>query len=139
MINREDIVAEARSWVDVKFKKGGRDRTGIDCIGLLVMVGKKFGFEIEDTSEYSFNPEPEKFQNLVYSQTVQRKMANLKVGSILLFRQSIFPMHTGILAKDEYGRYTVINASASSRKVVEELMTEWEPLLIGVRDYKELA
>lgn len=139
MVTRTEVAEEARTWVGTKFKKGGRDRTGIDCIGLLVAVGRKYDFDIFDTTEYSFNPEPEKFRNLVYDQTVERKISDMAEGNILLFRQAIFPMHTGILAKDEYGRFTVINASAKERKVVEELLTSWEPLLIGVRDYKEFA
>lgn len=139
MVTRTEVAEEARTWVGTKFKKGGRDRTGIDCIGLLVAVGRKYDFDIFDTTEYSFNPEPEKFRNLVYDQTVERKISDMAEGNILLFRQAIFPMHTGILAKDEYGRFTVINASAKERKVVEEILTSWEPLLIGVRDYKEFA
>lgn len=138
MTIRSDIITEARSWLGVRFKKGGRDRTGVDCIGLLVAVGRKFGFDIEDTIEYSFNPEPAKFQSLVYSQTVERKLDALDAGMILLFRQSIFPMHTGILARDRYGRFTVINASIKARAVVEEPMDMWEPLIIGVRDYREV-
>lgn len=138
MTDRSEIVTEARTWLGVKFKKGGRDRTGVDCIGLLVNVGRKFGFDIEDTIEYSFNPEPAKFQSLVYSQTVERKVSELDAGMILLFRQSIFPMHTGILARDRYGRFTVINASVKARSVVEEPIAMWEPLIIGVRDYREV-
>ncbi len=136
---RQEVVTEARSWIGVKFKKGGRDKTGIDCIGLLVNVGKKFGFDIADSVEYSFNPEPEKFAELVYEQSVERKLDDISVGSIALFRQSIFPMHTGIIAKDKYGRFTVINSSLKERRVVEESLDKWFDLLIGLRDYKELA
>lgn len=139
MTTRDEIVAEARSWVGVKFKKGGRDRMGVDCIGLLVNVGKKFGFDIQDSTEYSFNPEPAKFQDLVYTQTKERKLDDIDVGMLLLFRQSIFPMHTGILARDRTGRFSVINASVKERRVVEEPMEQWEPLIIGLRDYREMA
>lgn len=138
IITRQHIVDEARTWLDVKFKKGGRDRTGVDCVGLLVNVGQKFGFDIEDTTEYSFNPEPIKFQNMVFAQTTERKMADIDVGMILLFRQSIFPMHVGIVAKDRGGRFSVINASAKERRVVEEPIAQWEPMIIGLRDYREI-
>lgn len=139
MPTRPEIVEEARSWVGVKFKKGGRDRMGVDCIGLLVNVGKKFGFEIRDSVEYSFNPEPSLFAELVYGQSVERKLDDIAIGSIALFRQSIFPMHTGIIARDKYGRYTVINSSLKERRVVEESFDKWLPLLIELRDFKELA
>lgn len=139
MVTRADIVTEARTWLGVKFKKGGRDRTGVDCIGLLVNVGRHFGFDISDTTEYSFNPEPSKFRELVYNQTVERKLDDIEAGMILFFRQSVFPMHTGIIARDARGRFTVINASAKERKVAEEPMDKWEDLIIGLRDYREIS
>lgn len=139
MTTRTDIANEAKKWIGVKFKRGGRDRTGVDCIGLLVGVGRAFNFNISDTTEYSFNPEPEKFRELVYDQTVERSFDHIEPGTILIFRQSIFPMHTGIVTLDHYGRMAVTNGSAKERRVVEEPMDVWRGLIIGVRDYKEVA
>lgn len=131
-----DIEAEARTWLGVKFKKGGRDRTGVDCVGLLTNVGRACGIQLDDTVQYSFDPEPEKFQELVYGQSDAMPVRGLKTGSILLFRQSIFPMHTGILARDQHGRLSVINANIKERQVVEQTLDEWKDLLIGVRTYR---
>lgn len=133
---RARIVTEAKSWVGVKFKKGGRDRVGVDCVGLLVNVGRSLGFDIRDTIEYSFSPEPAKFTEMVYGQTDAGHPGDLKIGNILLFRQSIFPMHTGILSKDHYGRFSVINANAIERRVVEQPIADWFKEIIAVRDYK---
>lgn len=136
MTTLADIEKEARSWLGVRFKKGGRDRKGIDCVGLLVNVGRACGIELNDDTGYSFNPETIMFQDLVYGQSDALPVTNLRPGSILLFRQSVFPMHTGILSKDRYGRLAVINANLMKREVVEQPMTEWKHLLIGVRTYK---
>jgi hypothetical protein len=133
---RMQIITEAKSWIGVKFKKGGRDRIGIDCVGLLVNIGRELGFDIQDTIEYSFHPEPAKFVNMVYGQTDIADPNNLRIGNLLLFRQSVFPMHTGILSKDHYGRLSVINANALERKVVEQPLSAWQREIIAVRDYK---
>ena len=135
MTTREEIVKEAKSWLGVRFKKGGRDRMGVDCVGLLVNVGRSCGFEIEDTVEYSFDPAPEKFKSMVYGQT-DLAMNGLAVGSILLLRQAMFPMHTGIISRDFHGRLSVINANLHRRMVVEQPYSDWKDLVIGVRDYR---
>jgi cell wall-associated NlpC family hydrolase len=136
MITFADIEKEARSWVGTRFKKGGRDRTGIDCVGLLVNVGRACGVELNDDTGYSFNPESEMFLDLVYGQSDVLPVTGLTPGSILLFRQSIFPMHTGILSRDKYKRLSVINANLMKRQVVEQPLDEWKNLLIGVRAYR---
>ncbi len=138
-VTRKDIVDEARTWLGVKFKKGGRDRTGVDCIGLLLGVGYHFGFDIEDSVEYSFNPEPTMFQHMVYDQTVDRNLNDVQEGSIVILRQSVFPMHTGILAKSVYGGWSIINANLKERRVVEQSIDVWKDMLIGLRDYREMA
>jgi len=136
MTTFQDIVVEAKSWLGVRFKKGGRDRMGVDCVGLLVNVGRNVGLEIDDSIDYSFSPEPAKFQNLVYGQTVGLPAQGLRPGSIILLRQSIFPMHTGILSRDEHGRLTIINANLHKRQVVEEPYADWKDKVIGIRSYK---
>lgn len=137
MLDGDKIVAEARTWLGVKFKKGGRDRMGVDCIGLLLRVGEAQGLTIRDTTEYSFDPEPRKFQAYVYEQTEPLPSNSLRVGAILVLRQTIFPMHTGILAKDHHGRWSVINANIKERKVVEQTFDQWRNHLIAIRAYKE--
>jgi len=137
MIDGKKIVADARTWLGVRFKKGGRDRMGIDCIGLLIRVGEAQGLSIRDTVEYSFNPEPRLFENFVYDQTEPLPANTLRVGSILILKQSIFPMHTGILARDHHDRWSVINANAKEHKVVEQPLESWRKLIISIRSYKE--
>ncbi len=137
MLDGEKIAAEARTWIGVRFRKGGRDRTGIDCIGLLLRVGEAQGLTLRDTVEYTFNPEPRIFENYIYDQTEPLSMKTLRIGSILILKQNIFPMHTGILARDHHDRLSIINANIKKRAVVEEPLELWRNLLIGVRAYKE--
>lgn len=135
MIDRLDIVRAARSYIGTYFKKGGRDRQGIDCVGLLILVGGELGIELNDTTAYSFDPNAPLMSKFVFAQSIRRPFSPLQNGYIAILKQSIFPMHTGIIALDS-GRPTIINANARSKKVIEQPLTEWEKDLIEVRDYK---
>jgi cell wall-associated NlpC family hydrolase len=48
MIPAEQVIAEARSWVGVPFKHQGRDRRGIDCVGLPIVICSDLGVLRED-------------------------------------------------------------------------------------------
>lgn len=138
-MNRQQIVDAARSYLGVRFKKGGRSRTELDCVGLLVLVGRDIGLELEDTTEYTFNPEVKKFTDVIYSQSVRLPMHTILPGSIGIFRQSIYPMHTGIIGIDpSTNGLTVINANLVRKEVVEQPISEWKKELLQLRDYKGL-
>ena len=56
----EAVVREARTWVGVPFRHQGRDRTGVDCVGLPIVVLQNLGavetdFEIRDYPRLPFN------------------------------------------------------------------------------------
>jgi cell wall-associated NlpC family hydrolase len=55
----EAVVREARSWVGVPFRHQGRDRNGVDCVGLPIVVLHNLGaveadFEIRDYPRLPF-------------------------------------------------------------------------------------
>lgn len=135
MIFRMDVVKCARSYIGTYFKKGGRDRHGMDCVGLLISVGKDLGIELKDTTEYTFDPSPRLMQEFVFSQSVRRKIQPLQNGYLAILKQSGFPMHTGIITMDG-DRPTIINANMKARRVIEQPLDQWINDLIEVRDYK---
>jgi cell wall-associated NlpC family hydrolase len=44
------IIAAARSWLGVPWRHQGRTRQGVDCAGLVVLVGRGLGLDDYDTS-----------------------------------------------------------------------------------------
>lgn len=138
---REEIVAEARKWIGVKFKRGGRDKMGLDCVGLLTVVGRGFGYVIEDVTSYDFEPKPNLFLDTIRRQTEDVPGWMLKSplpGQIVLLKQSIYPMHCGIIGRNSTGP-TVINANLLKRKVVEQPIVEWQKDLLELREYPGVA
>lgn len=46
-----DMVAEARTWLGVRWKHQGRDRSGVDCLGMCAEVAKACrGFDVDRTN-----------------------------------------------------------------------------------------
>lgn len=132
---RQDVVDTARSYLGLRFVRGGRDRArGIDCVGLLTLVGRDLGFDIVDIKDYTFEPKPDVFVNNIRNQSDPAPM-NWRPGTIVLLRQSIYPMHCGIIG-ERYGLPTIINANMHSRKVIEQSATEWDGMVIEMRDYR---
>jgi hypothetical protein len=61
-INGRHIIETAKTYIGVPFRHQGRDRQGIDCIGLLIAVGYEYGYftkvqvpELYDTYGVVFN------------------------------------------------------------------------------------
>ncbi|MBS3648872.1 hypothetical protein KEU06_09660 [Pseudaminobacter sp. 19-2017] len=134
--SRDEIVAAAREYLGVPFKKAGRDKFGLDCVGLIILAGRNCGLEIYDTTKYTMGPHPELLHEFLYPQTERLPGNRLVHGSIAILRDSIFPMHTGIITTDG-SEPMIINASAKARRVVEEpYKIHWAANLVGMRDYK---
>lgn len=135
-MTRDQIVAEARTYLEVHFKLHGRSRIGIDCIGLLIAVARSFGQEIDDNKNYSLRQPFEVMLNKhLRAHCNPAPISPIRHGQILKFRQSHIPMHVGILTMD--GKVPgVINANLKKRKVVEEPLSEWKNLLMEIREFK---
>lgn len=135
-MTRDELVAEARTYIDVRFKMHGRTKTGVDCIGLLIAVAKAFGQEIEDRLDYSMkNPFEVELNKHLHKHSNAARMSPLRHGEIVKFRQSIVPMHVGIITMDKEQPY-VINSNLRKRKVVEEPLSLWAPLIMELREFK---
>lgn len=135
-MTRDEIVAEARSYLDVRFKLHGRGRQGIDCIGLLIAVAEHFGQQIEDNKAYSLrNPFEVMLNKHLHKYCNAAPITPIRHGQIVKFRQSALPMHVGILTMDG-PVVKVINANIKRRRVVEDNFSEWSKLLMEVREFK---
>ncbi len=125
----EQIVVQARTYLDVPWFHTGRNRRGIDCIGLLACVAHDLCITDHDDLDYAAEEPPERltatllrfcelvalFQDgepLIIQEIV------LRTGDLLQFSILGAPRHCGILAIQD-DRWTVIHAYQSAGKVVE--------------------
>mgnify|MGYP002336153591 CR=1 FL=1 len=52
------VVAEAETWLGVRYEWGGMDRNGVDCSGLTYRVYEKFGKALPRTSQAQYSSGP---------------------------------------------------------------------------------
>ena len=116
---RAQVVDEARRWLDVRWRHQGRDRAhGIDCAGLVLVVGWRFGLLHGDTTGYQRGVAGGKFVDAFAKAGMVRKdMEEMLYGDVLALSEGegSYSCHIALFVRD-----TIIHAHLRHRKVVEE-------------------
>lgn len=127
MIPRETVVAEARSWAGVRWLHQGRNRHGIDCIGLVVVVRRGLGIGDYDIAGYPRAPDGTFMSHFFNAGGVRVGIIKAQPADLLLFKDAKSPCHVGIVTARNGGTMHMIHAYASRHKVVEEpVINEWQ-------------
>jgi len=126
MPNRDDIVAEARKWIDVPWRHQGRTRLGIDCAGLVILVGNSLDLINYDTTNYQRKTHGQDFLNHFRMNMDEKSITEVLPGDVMLFRDRQYPCHAAIVGGTP-NALTIIHAYARVRKVIEERLNteEW--------------
>ena len=130
---REQVVAEARKWLDVPWRHQGRNAHGVDCVGLVVMVCSALGLSTYDDTGYGRDPDPHRFlPHFQRGGGVRIDPKTMRPGERVVGRQSAFPCHSGIVS-EKHGVPYVIHAHMARRKVVEERILPQAPVVAVFR------
>ncbi len=141
-LTRDDILAEARTWLGVPFKHQGRTHRGVDCVNLLKQVCVGLGVDDPTPDIIDYPRRPSEFMSFIKyldDNLIKIKNRELKVGRVVAFKDARFPYHCGILGMRE-GEFTVIHAAMRHKRVVEELYIQqgWDKKLIGVYEFPSI-
>lgn len=135
MITGHEIVVKARQFIGTPYHHLGRVKgAGIDCVGLIVGIGKELGLINEDYKRYTKHPAK-------HILTDQLERSSLKpvdkpaIGDIIIFwisPKTRAPQHMGI--KSERG---IIHVHAGVGRVVEHALdVRWRRRVCGAYRYK---
>ena len=116
------------------YRHAGRNRNGIDCVGLIIKVAHELGLSEYDTTNYGRRPVPADFLREMRDHLVAVPASRLDHGEIAVFTEPRHPCHVGIIERDGADLY-VIHAYALARKVVRDRLIgeRLERVLLGVR------
>ncbi len=145
---QQDIVNAARSFIGVKFHHQGRSAvTGVDCLGLLVLVAEVCQLKFEggtanehDETDYGHNPDTTRLKGALDRLLSPVPIEQMQAGDVILCTLDHRPQHLAILA--DYaaaeGELAMIHAYAPLRKVVEHrLDNTWRGRIAGVYRFVE--
>jgi cell wall-associated NlpC family hydrolase len=115
---REQILEAARACIGTPFHHQGRlPGVGLDCVGLVVHVGKLRGLTGADYTAYPRNPNGQLVPQLQAAGYVPIQLEARRPGDLLLFwitPRAKRPQHLGIVS--DYG---LIHTDAHAGRVVE--------------------
>ncbi len=129
MTNRRRVIELARSFEGVRYRHQGRTRaSGIDCLGLVALVGQGAGLTNYDELHYGMLPDPANLLQKLRRYLVEIPFRETRPADILLLAlHSHEPQHLAILV--EPGR--IIHALRSLKAVREQRLDT--KLLLDIR------
>jgi cell wall-associated NlpC family hydrolase len=133
-MTREQLLAEARTWIGTPFHHRGRVKgAGVDCGGLVVAVAGACGIALPDLPAYARRASDDTLRAVVESAGgAPLPLAAARPGDVLLFAgPDGHPQHLGLLAGRAPDR--ILHACLESRRVVEQVLpAKLAARLIGV-------
>ncbi len=138
---REQVVAEARSWLGTPFAHQGHVKgIGADCAGLVAGVAIALGLLPADWWQRDFAPHagyPRTPGAGLMPAVCRRFLRHLepmhaRPGDVLLLRFSTEPQHLGIVTPYHLGGLAMIHAYSRSSAVVEHRLADvWRARVVA--------
>lgn len=116
MISRSQFICAARRWLGVPWVHQGRNRLGVDCIGLLLVTCWQLHLTDYDVRGYGLFPRADWMQ--AEFDAILPRVDEAQPGDVVLLRLAKRLLHVGI--RTEHG---VIHAWGGKRVV--EVRTPW--------------
>lgn len=118
-VTPQQLIDEARKWLSVPYRNQGRDRSGVDCGGLLLVVGRALELTEMEHLGYSNSPDGETFERLLNENCDPvGDWRNPRRGDILAHDYNEGIQHCSIVTAVE-PRLTVIHAKRPIGKARE--------------------
>lgn len=139
MVTRDQIVATARSYLGVRYHHQGRNRAGLDCVGLVLAVGWELGLVAHDYDGYGPTPDGVMMRGEMGRHMVRIPVAEMRQGDVLLMRFELHPQHVAIVTELPEG-LAIIHAHSRARRVVEHVIdATWRARTVGAYAWPGVA
>ena len=136
------VIASARGYMGVRFAHQGRARqTGVDCLGLLILVSEEVGLSFEaqlpralDRTDYGTYPNEEFLRERLEKILTPVPSDQMREADVLLLAIDGRAQHLALVTDYPIaGELGMIHAYAPARKVIEHRLDEsWRKAIVGV-------
>lgn len=116
------IVEAARRCIDTPYHHQGRKvGVGLDCVGLVVRVGRSIGalgtgFDVRG---YSRVPDGFSLMHHLDDQLEPIERTEMRPGDVICVAFDGYPQHIGVLGDYAHGGLSIIHASSAAGRVIE--------------------
>lgn len=136
MITRAQIIACARTWLGTPFRHQGRRKgSGIDCVGLPLMVMAELGLIDlrEEYANYSSQPVGTLVLDECRRRLIEKPLAEMSPGDVVCLRAPTVPCHVGIVTYLNGGLGLIHAYAGGARCVVEHILDgKWRRRIAAV-------
>jgi cell wall-associated NlpC family hydrolase len=122
MINKSEVITEAREWIDTPFHHQGRLKgIGVDCVGLIIGVAKNIGIYPKDfnVTGYPRSPDGTSLMALANVHMTPISRMEMSFGDVVVVRFGKEPQHFGIIGDYRHGGFSIIHAAGMTGRVIE--------------------
>ena len=120
-----EIVYIAKGLVGVPYRHQGRNQSGLDCAGLIIVIAHMLGLSDKDTTAYSRRPNAEEFTAfMIEAGCTQLRNDGLEHGDIVRLNTSGWPVHLGVYEIDDRGQEWYTHAYLPHKKVTRDPFTD---------------
>lgn len=100
MVTQAEFVAKAREALGTPWKHMGRVVPyALDCVGLLLWTLRQTNLNHYEPPAYDESAKWHQFVGFFREHLPEIKLADLRPGDVIIFRQFTFPCHCGILTE----------------------------------------
>lgn len=122
MIEKQRVVAAARSWIDTPFHHQSRlKHIGVDCIGLIIGVARELSLVPPDfdVQGYAETPDGRTLMRLAAMHMTEIAREEMGPGDVVVTRFDQGAQHFGILGDYRHGGLSIIHGASDPGRVIE--------------------
>ena len=125
---RQQIVATANGYIGTPWRRYGRSKFGVDCVGLLICIAKDLKLCEYDIQSYSKEYRYEDLiSNLVKAGCAFVPRYKIDIGDILVMAHSSIGVHAAIYCGMESNK--VIHAHINDKQVMQSSFTKYKNIV----------
>jgi hypothetical protein len=115
----------ALRYLGTPFRHRGRTVSGLDCVGLVVLVARELGLEVQDLKLYGREPTGELLQGIFREHLGPPKPAGrpLEIDDVLLLQLpgQLDQGHAGLVCPHPYGQGIIHSYAEVGRVIVQRI------------------
>lgn len=133
-VTASEVVAAARSYTGVRWVHQGRNRAGLDCVGLIIRVAHDLGLSEFDATGYGTSPNGDLGRALREQCIVQSPGTEPAPAMVAEIRFELEPQHVALIVPYHLGGLGLLHAlSRFPRRVTEHrLDADWRRRITGL-------